>query len=128
MLIPLSVSFVGLALIICNFIHIAVVFKKYEKVKAVCIRIDSKVLHDSDGDRTEHWPVWEYYYDCQKYTSDTESSTSLFVSPVGTEKIIYVNPHNPLEIYNISLSGIIIDTVAGLLIFIVGIIYTMFCM
>lgn len=110
-------SFIGLVTVLYSLFKLIVVKKNYEKVNAVCIQVNSHVSHHHDGDITMYQPVWEYYYNCQKYTSAMNSSDSYINIQVGTEREIYINSDDPLEIYTVFLKSIICQTLLGLLFF-----------
>ncbi len=106
---------VGSMTLFCPFIKLIVQKRKYQKVKAVCVGMNTSQKTDNEGfETTMYQPVWEYYYDSQKYTSSMASRASFMNIPVGTEKIIYVNPENPLDISAAFIRSFVFTTIFGL--------------
>ncbi|MDO5559583.1 MAG: hypothetical protein Q4F95_08275 [Oscillospiraceae bacterium] len=90
--------------------------RRYVKVKAVCVRVDTVFNTDSEGDTYRMYkPYWQYYFGETKYISAMSKGTSSVEIPTGTEKIIYVCPQKPEKIYAVYKNAHICSVILGVL-------------
>lgn len=85
-----------------------------EKIRAVCIDLYEEVRHEPEGGTSAVYiPKWEYSYDGKVYQQYEDRRTNVGVPNVGSERMIYVNPDDPNEIYRSNFQASIFTVIVG---------------
>ena len=105
---------IGLGFLIsptANYLHKK---QKYTPVMAVCKGLDMRYSRSKKGGRRKVYaPLWEYYWEGEFISIQSNVYSNIDVPHVGEEYELYINPDDPKKFYRPSLKTLIFFIVFG---------------
>ncbi len=108
------VAIIGLIVLFIPFIRFYTVKKTFQKVNSICVKVNVTEDYSGEIKSTSYQPVLKYSYDSQEYKTPMDTGSSYLNIPVGTQKMIYVNPENQVDIFVPFIRLFVFTTIFGL--------------